>query len=99
MLPYLQSETARQVLIILGVAGVNALLSNLIWWLVGSKRRRVRTFARVSAAFLGILNLGLAVVCVLQLLRAEPEWMYIVLLVISTIFAYRVGGATRGIYP
>ena len=99
MFPDLQSETARQVLIVLGVVGVNAVLSNLIWWLVGSTRLRVRTFARAAAAFLGILNLGLAMVCVFRLLRAEPEWMYIVLLVVSTIFAYRVGGATRGIYP
>ena len=99
MLPEIQNETSRQVLIVLGVIIANTLLSNVIWRLVGSRRRRVRVFARVSAAFLGILNLGLAVVSLFRMLRYGPEWMYILLLVVSTIFAYRVGGATRGQYP
>jgi hypothetical protein len=59
----------------------------------------VRTLARVAGAFLGILNLGLAMVCLFRMLRSGPEWMYIVLLIVSTVFAYRVGGATRGQYP
>jgi len=99
MLAKIESETLRQILIVLGVMGANAVLSNFIWWLVGSRRVRVRTFARVAAAFLGILNLGLAMVCLFRMLRYGPEWLYIVLLVVSTIFAYRVGGATRGQYP
>jgi hypothetical protein len=95
----LESETIRQILIVLGVVVVNAILVNLIWRFVGAKRRRTRTGARVAAACLGILNLGLAMVCLMRLLRTGPEWIYVVLLVVSTIFAYRVGGATHGQYP
>jgi VanZ family protein len=99
MLPNIPPETLRQILTVIGVVVANAILSNVIWRLVGSKRHRVRTPARVAAAFLGILNLGLAVVCLFRMLRSGPEWMYIALLVVSTVFAYRVGGATRGQYP
>jgi hypothetical protein len=86
-------------MIVLGVVVANAVLTNVIWRLVGSARRRVRSTARAAAAFLGLLNLGLAVVCLFRMLRSGPEWMYILLLVVSTVFAYRVGGATRGQYP
>lgn len=96
---WLQGETARSILIVLGVAGADLLLANFVWWLVGSTRLRVRTFARASAMFLGILNLGLAILCLFQMLRYGPAWMYGALLIVSTVFAYRVGGATRGNYP
>ena len=98
MLAKLQPETMRQIVIVVALVAANTIVSNFIWWLLGSLRSRVRTLARVAAAFLAILNLGLAMVCLFRMLRLGPDWFYILMLVIALIFAYRVGGATRGQY-
>src|SRR3972149_2326766 len=97
-LPKLQGETIRQIIIVVALVAANSMVSNFIWWMLGSLRSRTRTQARVAAAFVGILNLGLAMVCLFRMLRLGPDWFYIMMLVIATIFAYRVGGATRGQY-
>ena len=99
MLAKISGETLRQILIVVGVVIANGVLANLVWRMVGSPRRWVRGAGRGGAAFLGILNLGLAAFCLLRMLRTGPEWMFVLLLVVATIFAYRVGGATRGRYP
>jgi hypothetical protein len=94
----LQPETIRQIVVVVGLVVANTIVSNFIWWLLGSLRSRVRTLARVGAAFLAFLNLGLAIVCLLRMLRSGPDWFYILMLVLALVFAYRVGGATRGQY-
>ncbi len=94
----LQPETIRQIVIVVALVAADSIVSNFIWWLLGSLRARVRTMARVAGAFLAILNLGLAVICLFRMLRLGPDWFYIVLLLIALVFAYRVGGATRGQY-
>jgi len=99
MLPKVQGLTHEQVLIIVGVVLVNAVLSNLIWRWVGAKRRWVRRTGRGAAAALAIANLGLGGMCILHLLRFDPDWMYIALMAVAFVFAYRVGGATTGQYP
>ena len=98
MLAKLQPETMRQIVVVVALVVANTIVSNFIWWLLGSLRSRVRTLARVAAAFLAILNLGLGMVCLLRMLRFGPDWFYILLLVLALVFAYRVGGATRGQY-
>ena len=98
MLAKPQPETMRQIVIVVALVVTNTIVSNFIWWLLSSLRARVRTLARVAAAFLAILNLGLAMVCLFRMLRLGPDWFYIMMLVMALIFAYRVGGATRGQY-
>ena len=98
MLAKLQPETMRQIVIVVALVVANSIVSNFIWWLLGSLRSRVRTLARVAAAFLAILNLGLGLVCLLRMLRFGPDWFYLLMLVLALVFAYRVGGATRGQY-
>ncbi len=93
-----QPETMRQIVIVAALVITNAVVSNFIWWLLGSLRSRVRTLARTAAAFAAILNLGLGMMCLLRMLRHGPDWFYVALLVVAFIFAYRVGGATRGQY-
>ncbi len=98
-MPELPEQTLHQALIVLGVAIANAVFTNLTWWVVGSKRRAIRGVGRGVAAFLAIANLALGLVCILRMLRTGIEWMYVALLVVAFVFAYRVGGATRGQYP
>jgi hypothetical protein len=98
MLGKLQPDTVRHIVILVAVFAANSIVSNFIWWLLGSLRARIRTLARVAAAFLAILNLGLAMVCLFRMLRLGPDWFYILMLLAALIFAYRVGGATRGQY-
>jgi hypothetical protein len=98
MLAKPQPETMRQIVIVVALVVANTLVSNFIWWLLSSLRARVRTIARVAAAFLAILNLGLAMVCLFRMLRLGPDWFYIMMLALALVFAYRVGGATRGQY-
>ena len=98
MFPKFQSVTREQVLIVVGVVLVNALLSNVIWRSLGAKRRWVRGVGRGAAASLAIANLGLGGVCILHLLRFDADWIYIALMVVAFVFAYRVGGATTGQY-
>ena len=98
MLGKLQPETIQHIVILVAVFVGNSIVSNFVWWLVGSLRARVRTMARVAAAFLAILNLGLAMVCLFRMLRLGPDWFYILMLLAALIFAYRIGGATRGQY-
>ena len=98
MLGRIPPETVREIIIVVATFAVNAILSNFIWWLLGSLRSRVRTLARVGAAFVAILNLGLGMVCLLTMLREGPTWFYIVMMLIAVVFAFRVGGATRGKY-
>ena len=98
MLAKLPPETIRHIVILVAVIVTNSIASNFVWWLLGSIRARVRTMARVAAAFLAILNLGLAMVCLFRMLRLGPDWFYIMMLLVALIFAYRIGGATRGQY-
>lgn len=98
MVGRLSPETIRQIVIVVATVAANAIVANFIWWMLGSLRSRVRTAARVGAAFLAILNLGLGMVCLFQMLRQGPSWFYIVLMLIAVVFAFRVGGATRGQY-
>ncbi|MBI4166912.1 MAG: hypothetical protein HY508_14385 [Acidobacteria bacterium] len=98
MLGKLQPDTIRNIVILVATIVANSIASNFIWWLLGSVRSRVRTIARVAAAFLAILNLGLAMVCLFRMLRLGPDWFYILMLLVALIFAYRIGGATRGQY-
>lgn len=88
----------RQIVIVVALVAANTIVSNFLWWLLGSIHKRMRTLARVGAAFAAILNLGLAMVCLFRMLRLGPDWFYIAMLAISLVFAYRVGGATRGRY-
>ena len=97
-LPKIQSETIRQIIIVVALVAANSIASNFVWWLLSSQRNRIRVMARVAAAFLAILNLGLGVVCLFRMLRLGWDWFYLVMLLIATVFAYRVGGATRGQY-
>lgn len=97
-LPKIQGETIRQIIIVVALVAANSIASNFVWWLLSSARNRIRVMARVAAAFLAILNLGLAVVCLFRMLRLGWDWFYLVMLLIATVFAYRVGGATRGQY-
>ena len=94
----LSAENMRQIVMVVALVVADTILSNFIWWLLASLRSRVRTLARTAAAFAAILNLGLAVICLLRMLRSGPDWFYIVVLLIALVFAYRVGGATRGQY-
>ena len=98
MLGKLQPETVRQIIIVAAAFAANAIISNFIWRMLGTKRSKIRTAARVAAAFLAILNLGLGMVCLLTMLRHGPDWFYVLLLLIAVVFAFRVGGATRGQY-
>jgi len=98
MFPRIQSVTREEILIVVGVVLVNVLLSNVIWRWVGAKRREVRGMGRGAAAALAIANLGLGGMCIVHLLRFDPDWIYIALMVVAFIFAYRVGGATTGQY-
>jgi hypothetical protein len=98
MFPTTQSVTLEEILIVVGVALVNALLANVIWRSVGAKRRRVRGMGRGAAAALAIANLGLGGMCIVHLLRFDADWVYIALMVVAFVFAYRVGGATTGQY-
>jgi hypothetical protein len=98
MFPKIQSVTREEILIVVGVVLVNAVLSNVFWRCVGAKRRWVRGTGRGAAAALAIANLGLAGMCIVHLLRFDADWMYIALMVVAFVFAYRVGGATTGQY-
>jgi hypothetical protein len=93
------ASTLRSVLIILGVVAVNALLANLVWWIVGSQRRVVRMLGRGFGGFFALANLGLALVSLLPLVQRGWDWFCGVLLVVALIFAFRFGGATSGRYP
>lgn len=98
MFTQIPSVTREEILIVVGVALVNALLSNVIWRCVGAKRRGVRGMGRGAAAALAIANLGLGGMCIVHLLRFDADWVYIALMVVALVFAYRVGGATTGQY-
>jgi hypothetical protein len=87
------------VLIILGVIGVNVLLANLVWWIVGSKQRLLRLMGRAFGGFFALANVGLAIVAFLPLLQHGWDWFYVILFLVALIFAFRFGGATAGRYP
>ncbi len=94
----LSPETMREIVIVVALVVADTIVSNFIWWMLGSLRVRVHAIARAAAAFAAILNLGLGMVCLFRMLRSGPDWFYIALLIIALVFAYRVGGATRGKY-
>ena len=92
-------STLRAVLIILGVVAVNALLANLVWWVVGSQRRVLRGLGRAFGGFFALANLALALVSFLPLLQRGWDWFHVALIVVALVFAFRLGGATAGRYP
>jgi hypothetical protein len=92
-------STLHSVLIILGVVAVNALLANLVWWIVGSQRRVLRVLGRAFGGFFALANLALAIVSFLPLVQRGWDWFYGALVVLALIFAFRFGGATSGRYP
>lgn len=94
-----RAEALRPVLIILGVAVLNALLANLVWRIVGSHERSLRVLGRAFGGFFALANLALAIVGFLPLLQRGWDWFYVVLVVLALTFAFRFGGATAGRYP
>jgi hypothetical protein len=92
-------STLHSILIILGVVAVNALLANLVWWIVGSQRRVLRMLGRGFGGLFALANLALAFVSFLPLVRGGWDWFYGALVVLALIFAFRFGGATSGRYP
>jgi hypothetical protein len=92
-------STIRAILIILGVVAVNALLANLVWWVVGSQRRVLRGLGRGFGGFFALANLALALVSFLPLLQQGWDWFHVALIVVALAFAFRLGGATSGRYP
>lgn len=84
---------------VLGMVVLNVLLSNAVWWTIGSKSRGVRAVGRVSGAFFCLANLALALICFLRLIQKGMDWFYIALFVLALVFAFRIGGATSGHYP
>jgi hypothetical protein len=95
----MHSGTIRAIVIILGVVIANVVLSNLVWWIVGSPRRTLRVLGRAFAGFFALANVALALVSFLPLLQRGWDWFHVALIVVAVVFAFRVGGATSGRYP
>lgn len=95
----MSADTLRQGAYVVGVVAVNVILSGAAWRILGLKSRHLRRLGRVLGATFCIANLGLAVVCLLNLLQKGGDWFYAALLLVALVFAFRIGGATVGRYP
>ena len=95
----MSADTLRYGAYVVGVVVTNVILSGVAWRILGSKSRNLRRLGRVLGATFCIVNLGLAVVCLLHLLQKGGDWFYVALLLVALVFAFRIGGATVGRYP
>jgi hypothetical protein len=99
MFPDVHNETVRHALYLGGFLAANIAVSGISWRLVGIKRRGIRLFGRITAAFFALANVGIVLGCLFYLLRGRTDWLYVGFLIVGFVFAYRIGGATIGRYP
>jgi len=88
----------RWLLLVLLLVVGNSILSQLLWRLLGAKRRAFRRLVRIAAGLVALVNLAVGAYALFQLWRMGWDWFYLAMLLLGFVFVFRFGGATSGSY-